>query len=99
MDNLWEKFDNAIKSLIHGVRHWPVEKKDFKDASKIWYHRIDEAFLIVSQVMDISFIDVCRRYWVDYDQLLKLKDNKNEKYLIVFKRGNAQYGVEEEHEI
>ena len=90
-ENSWEKFDEEIKSLMHSLLFWPKDPKTTAIDSKIWYHRIDEAFLIISRFMDLSFVNTCKRYRVNYDQLQKLRDNKDRDFFTSFRIDNATF--------
>ncbi len=94
----WAKFDSEVKSLMHSLRYWTADKKtmDYILSSKIWYHRIDEAFLIISRFMDTSFVSICQRYNVSYERLQKLRDNEERLFWDKFKMEDATYGLEEE---
>lgn len=68
-----------LKSLInYPIRDLKRKQQDYE--CKFWYHRIDEAFLQYSNIFNISFVEVCTKFGVNYELLQKMRDGDIEAF-------------------
>ena len=92
--NIDEEQVRMLKSLVNYDIHFLNKDRKIQEC-RAWYHRIDEAFLQYSHLMMISFVEVCKKFGVDYDSLQKMREGDMDAFDKVKFQVSQKYPEEE----